>query len=184
VNWDIDVDGGKFSGDVNITVETHVAVDYFILHAYSKLKVITSEVYRSSGMVKINHPQQKSFHYTPNEYFVIPLNQQALPGKYYIYLTFESELIETLVGLYKSSYKIDDKTHSIATTQFEPTYARNAFPCFDEPQFKSNFTISIKNAAKYNALSNMPGVTRKIDANTKTTSFQTSVPMTTYLVGM
>ena len=178
------MDGGEFSGDVNITVETQEAVDYFILHAYNKLKVITSDVYRTAGMVKINHAEQKSFRYSPNEFLVIPLKEKALPGKYNIYLTFESELIGTLVGLYKSSYKIGNTSNSLATTQFESTYARNAFPCFDEPQFKSNFTISIKNDVKYNAISNMPGVISETDATTKTTSFETSVPMTTYLVGM
>lgn len=46
----------------------------------------------------------------------------------------------------------------MATSKFEPTYARQAYPCFDEPNMKATFTVHLlkpKDAA-YIALSNMP----------------------------
>lgn len=46
----------------------------------------------------------------------------------------------------------------VASTQFEPTSARAAFPCFDEPAFKANFSVQIRREAKHIALSNMPKV--------------------------
>lgn len=46
----------------------------------------------------------------------------------------------------------------VASTQFEPTSARAAFPCFDEPAFKANFTVRIRREAQHIALSNMPKV--------------------------
>lgn len=46
----------------------------------------------------------------------------------------------------------------LATTHFEPTYARAAFPCFDEPQFKAKFKMSIFRDRFHIALFNMPVV--------------------------
>lgn len=46
----------------------------------------------------------------------------------------------------------------LATTHFEPTYARSAFPCFDEPHFKAKFKMSIFRDRFHIALFNMPVV--------------------------
>lgn len=76
----------------------------------------------------------------------------------------------------------------MVTSKFEPTYARRAFPCLDEPDRKAKFAISLvkpKEASpgQWTALSNMNEVST-VDgpgANEQTTTFATSVKMSTYL---
>lgn len=47
--------------------------------------------------------------------------------------------------------------HYVLTTQFQPTHARKAFPCFDEPKYKAYFTVTIKKPAEYKTvISNTP----------------------------
>ncbi|EDW27974.1 GL27230 [Drosophila persimilis] len=74
-------------------------------------------------------------------------------------LDFVSQVTETLQGVYKTSYTNPDtkKPEWMISTQFSPIDARRAFPCFDRPDMKANFSISIIRNSQYKmALSNMP----------------------------
>lgn len=73
----------------------------------------------------------------------------------------------------------------LAASHFEATWARRAFPCWDEPALKATFDISIKHHRNYTALSNMPIREQSDDDNedgTVWTHFDTTPIMSTYLV--
>lgn len=71
----------------------------------------------------------------------------------------------------------------MATTHFEATFARHAFPCYDEPQIKAKFTISIIHKRKHHVISNM-NEKESVDQpnNLKKTTFHETYAQSTYLV--
>ncbi|XP_049864292.1 endoplasmic reticulum aminopeptidase 1-like isoform X3 [Schistocerca gregaria] len=107
---------------------------------------------------------------------------------YTLSLRFTSRLSRELEGFYLSSYVTKDGERKyLATTHFEPTYARSAFPCFDEPQFKARFKMSIFRDRFHIALFNMPVKTTEdagfyMGTGLLRDDFWESVEMSTYLV--
>jgi tricorn protease interacting factor F2/3 len=59
-------------------------------------------------------------------------------------IDFRGKLIEKLSGIYLSKYKEKEEEKYIITTQFEPNYAKTAFPCIDHPAYKAIFSSSFK----------------------------------------
>lgn len=73
----------------------------------------------------------------------------------------------------------------LAVTFFEPNKARRVFPCWDEPEWKTTFNISVLHHQKYRVVSNMP--IREQYANEDGlvwTHFDITPAMSTYLVGI
>merc|ERR1719273_2061225 len=101
-----------------------------------------------------------------HEFLVFRTKGAVSPGNYTINIDFRGNLTRGIVGFYKSVYTNGrGEKIPIATSKFQPTYARRAFPCFDEPSFKSTFTVTlIRPSEKYIALSNMPVDSEKSDA--------------------
>lgn len=84
---------------------------------------------------------------------------------YFLQLEYNASLrTDEMYGFYKSSYIASDGATQVylGTTQFQPTSARKAFPCFDEPNYKATFDITIKHPSMYNAVGNT-AATSKLD---------------------
>ena len=81
------------------------------------------------------------------------------PGKAQLEMDFQGVLNDRLVGFYRSEYQdTAGRTRYLATTQFEATDARRAFPCWDEPAQKAVFDVTLVFADEYQAVSNTPVV--------------------------
>ena len=67
-------------------------------------------------------------------------------------------------------------------TQFEPTDARGAFPCFDEPSYKTPWQLTLHVPASDTAISNTPIVSDKTENGMRTFVFKETKPLPSYLV--
>jgi aminopeptidase N/puromycin-sensitive aminopeptidase len=106
---------------------------------------------------------------------------RTLPtGRAALSIRYTGILNNELRGFYLSK----TARRNYAVTQFEPTDARRAFPCFDEPAFKAAFDISLVVDAKDTAISNssIASDTPGPGAGKHTIAFHTTPKMSTYLV--
>ena len=103
-------------------------------------------------------------------------------GLYFLIIKYEGILNDKMRGFYRCKYNIDNEIKYLATTQFEPTDARQAFPCFDEPDFKSTFDIIICAPLDKTVLSNTEIVSIIKQRNKQIVTFKTTPKMSTYLV--
>ncbi|KAG1685464.1 Glutamyl aminopeptidase [Nymphon striatum] len=179
-----DIHSENFTGEVNITVNVTESVGTVIIHKYKTLDIFSSWVTSEPGGMSV--AVDRSFEYVPNEFWVIQMKEELVGGQsYVVHLTFGASLTGSIVGLYKSTYtnKKLNTTSGIVSSKFQPTFARRAFPCFDEPNWKSTFTVTLIHDENVVALSNMPvKISEKLEDGLMKSSFEKSVPMVTYLV--
>uniref|UniRef100_A0A8B9KU02 Aminopeptidase n=1 Tax=Astyanax mexicanus TaxID=7994 RepID=A0A8B9KU02_ASTMX len=121
------------------------------------------------------------------QYLVIQLNGTLKAGESYsLFTEFEGELADDLGGFYRSEYTESGVRKVLATTQMQPTDARKAFPCFDEPAMKAEFNITILHDPSTVALSNgkqIDSVEVEVTGITlRKTTFERTRIMSTYLL--
>lgn len=107
-------------------------------------------------------------------------------GKGKLHLHFRGIILEGLRGFYRSQYTYQGQTMRIATTQFEATDARRAFPCFDEPAQKAIFEVTLVIPQSLTAISNSLEVPTPMgvehDPGLKIVKFAPTPKMSTYLL--
>src|SRR5262249_3504963 len=105
------------------------------------------------------------------------------PGTWRLRVTFRGSLNDKLRGFYRSVYKDPSGvTHTLAATQFEATDARRAFPCWDEPDFKAVFAVTLVIDPALTAVSNTAVVAERTEGGKKVVTFADTIKMSTYLV--
>jgi puromycin-sensitive aminopeptidase len=107
-------------------------------------------------------------------------------GNCTLHLRFSGKLNDLLRGFYRSKFKGESGEESwIAATQFESTDARRAFPCWDEPDFKATFGITIVADDGLTVLSNAREISSEvIEGGKRRVRFANTMVMSTYLVAV
>lgn len=119
---------------------------------------------------------------------VITLAEEVPAGDAELHLSFAAPIDTQMRGLYRSKYTgSDGEERWMAVTQFEAASARRCFPCWDEPERKATFSLTLTAPKDRTALSNMPEETSKddpSDGSRRIIKFQKTPKMSTYLVAI
>ena len=191
IHVDIDLKNFRFKGHERVTLRVVERTETITFHAKGltiPLSSVTLRLPDMCGTVAVTGLEFSA----DGEACTVRLARAMDPAEFaaaQLILDFEAPLGDTLCGLYRAPYDAVDpatgaKTRKyMAVTQFEATDARRAFPCWDEPERKAEFMLSLDVDAALTALSNMPvaSVTEH-DTGRKTVRFATTPVMSTYLL--
>jgi aminopeptidase N len=140
----------------------------------------------------VNVPYLTYDFYAPNQFIYFILEEPCKKDMNYTlhFPAFQGELNTDLFGFYRSEYKDENGNNVvIGTSQMEVEGARRTFPCFDEPQIKAEFGITLVYPDGYVPVTNMPAEgpvqTKNIDGQTWfVQKFETTPKMSTYLIAV
>ena len=173
-----DLDASTFSGEVVIALELTEPTDTIRLNSKG-LDVALVELRQGGAPLAATLAVNEEL-----EQLVITADRALSAGDATLELQFDGAISHGLLGFYRSTY-VDEAgaDRVLAATQFEAPHARKAFPCFDEPEFKATFAITLVVAEGLLALSNGPEIDRAHlpDGNVRV-RFGETIPMSTYLV--
>lgn len=177
-----DLAAATFQGRVIIEVEVTEAVDEVAIHALDlDITQVIFEPVDGGGIAAV----EAQVHLDADSESALLLADSTLaPGLWALHCSFTGVLNDKLVGFYRSTFTDDaDVEQTIATTQFQAPHARRAFPCFDEPDFKASFAVTLVVADGLLAVSNGGETGRQtLDDGRVEVTFAETIPMSTYLV--
>ena len=134
-----DLAAGSFVGQVVIDLEVVAETDTIVLNAVEldieDVRVEQNDSVPASSILLDEDLERAEFS--------LPIVLQ--PGPARLFCSFKGILNDKLRGFYRSTWNDEaGNEHVIATTQFESTNARRAFPCFDEPDLKASFGVTLR----------------------------------------
>ena len=171
----------------NFTFDGEQSVDLLILEATSTIVLNSIDLEISNTTLHANGTTLTSKSVTIDkdaETATLDFGETIQPGDARLEMVFTGGLNDKLIGFYRSEYTSQDgETRYLATTQFEPTDARRAFPCWDEPAKKATFEVTLVFSDEYQAVSNTPVVEEAFPGpGLKSVRFAETPIMSTYLL--
>ncbi|XP_030744858.1 endoplasmic reticulum aminopeptidase 1 [Echinops telfairi] len=172
-----------FWGTTEVRITVSQPTSTIVLHSLHLQ--ISKVTLRKGAGERLSEDLLRVLEYEPHEQIALLAPEPLLVGvPYTIVIDYAGNLSESFHGFYKSTYRTKEgEVRVLASTQFEPTAARMAFPCFDEPALKASFSVKIRREPRHLAISNMPLVRSVTMAEGLIEDhFDVTVKMSTYLV--
>ncbi|GFO20234.1 aminopeptidase n-like protein [Plakobranchus ocellatus] len=178
----------EFSGQVEMILRVMEETDAIVFHV-NELNISNVAVHMGKSNTTFSQALAivKQLEYKTNQQFYVQLAERVSAGSFLkVVVKFSGELKRDVMdGFYQSSYTVNGEERYMASTQFEATDARKAFPCLDEPALKATFKLSIVREKKHISLFNMPLMTSEPygeSPNLILDKYNPSPKMSTYLV--
>ncbi len=175
-----DIERFTFAGEARISVTVAEPTDTIMTNA-AELAVSSARVTLADGSTRAAASAVVD---EEAESLTVKFANDLPAGEATLHLAFTGTLNDQLRGFYRSRYEAQDGTKRwLATTQFEATDARRAFPCWDEPNVKAVFDMTLTIPEGMVAVSNMPIAEEGPAApGTRKVRFEPSPRMSTYLL--
>jgi cytosol alanyl aminopeptidase len=169
----IDPGQSGFTGSIEISGQLHQATSQLWLHARG-LTVRSAVALQGATRVQLATGTESA------DLLWLRASTPLPPGLWTLALQYEGAYEEqSTVGAFKQT--ID--AQSYVTTQFESIFARRVFPCFDEPDVKVSWQLTLDVPIEQLALSNTPVVSETaLDAAHKRVVFAPTKPLPSYLI--
>ncbi len=181
-----DLENKQFSGEETIFLTVTTSTKDIVLNSVA-LEIAESEIISASGDHGKSTAPERVIEDKEKQQITLRFAETLKPGKYELRVRFGGRLNEKLEGFYLSTFT-DDKgdKHRLACTQLEATDARKVFPCFDEPDMKATFKITVAIDPNLAAISNAPIEFDKVEGrgNKRRITFVETPKMSTYLVAL
>ncbi len=173
-----DLADASFQGSVTIDLDIVEPTATIELHAIEldlRSVTVAQGAIEQQGSVELDEDAETA---------TFTFDRELSSGRAVLVIDFSGNLNDDLRGFYRSVFTDDDgNEHTIATTQFEATDARRAFPCWDEPAFKATFRTTLIVDDGLFAVTNASEIGRTaLDSGKVEVRFDTTMKMSTYLV--
>lgn len=109
-------------------------------------------------------------------------HDDILEGAHVVVVAFSGKITDDMNGIYPCYFEVNGEKQELLATQFESHYARQAFPCVDEPEAKATFDVTVSTEKNITVLGNMPVKTQREEDDSLVTIFETTPRMSSYLV--
>jgi puromycin-sensitive aminopeptidase len=175
-----DLTNWSFTGEEKVVVHVREPVSEIVLNA-AELEIDSVSLQAAGGKVLAGNVSLDG----ENERAILRFSEKLPQGAAELRIEFSGILNDKLHGFYRSTYKDENgEEKRLASTQFESTDARRAFPCWDEPAFKAVYQVTLVVDEKLRAISNARVVRETIlpESGKKEVVFADTIKMSTYLV--
>ncbi len=138
----------------------------------------TSSASKVSNLRLDNEPLSENEFTLINEHIVIR-SKRLQPGVHRVHLSFESPISPSGSGV--TIYSDKDDGSEYIYTLLVPSDASTVFPCFDQPDLKARFKLSVTVPEGWTVVANGAETSHKISDQQATFTFAETEPISTYL---